>query len=114
MLIKMVILPMPKIRSNKHNMMAIKTQKWKCPFDKIALQKFQRRLTNSLQHHSFKVEQIDQITEIGYQSTQLLQDIEENLPNLRNRREKNKRSINTARKATDNQQGKIGIRLNKD
>ena len=27
-------------------------------------------------------EQADQITEIGYQSTQLLQDIEENLPNL--------------------------------
>ena len=47
MLIKMVILPMPKNCSNKHNMMAIKTQKWKCPFAKIALQKFQLRLINS-------------------------------------------------------------------
>ena len=47
MLIKMVILLTRKNFSNKHNMMAIKTQKWKCPFAKIALQKSQPRLTNS-------------------------------------------------------------------
>ena len=48
-------------------------------------------------------EQADQITEIGYQSTQLLQDIEENLPNLPTTREEQNVQSN-AQQATDNQQ----------
>ena len=49
-------------------------------------------------------EQADQITEIGYQSTQLLQDIEENLPNLPTTREEQNVQSNAAQQATDNQQ----------
>ena len=49
-------------------------------------------------------EQADQITELGYQSTQLLQDIEENLPNLPTTREEQNVQSNTAQQATDNQQ----------
>ena len=49
-------------------------------------------------------EQTDQITEIGYQSTQLLQDIEENLPNLPTTREEQNVQSNAAQQATDNQQ----------
>jgi len=49
-------------------------------------------------------EQPDQITEIGYQSTQLLQDIEENLPNLPTTREEQNIQSNAAQQATDNQQ----------
>ena len=49
-------------------------------------------------------EQPDQITEIGYQSTQLLQDIEENLPNLPTTREEQNVQSNAAQQATDNQQ----------
>lgn len=49
-------------------------------------------------------EQADQITEIGYQSTQLLQDIEENLPNLPTTREEQNVQSNSAQQATDNQQ----------
>ena len=49
-------------------------------------------------------EQPDQITEIGYQSTQLLQDIEENLPNLPTTREEQNVQSNATQQATDNQQ----------
>ena len=49
-------------------------------------------------------EQADQITEIGYQSTQLLQDIEENLPNLPTTREEQNVQSNATQQATDNQQ----------
>ncbi len=49
-------------------------------------------------------EQADQITELGYQSTQLLQDIEENLPNLPTTREEQNVQSNAAQQATDNQQ----------
>ena len=45
--IKMVISLTRKNCSNKRSTMAIKIQKWKCPFAKIALQKLQRRLINS-------------------------------------------------------------------
>ena len=49
-------------------------------------------------------EQADQITEIGYQSTQLLQDIEENLPNLPTTREEQNVQSNATQQATDKNQ----------
>ena len=58
-------------------------------------------------------EQADQITEIGYQSTQLLQDIEENLPNLPTTRENKMFNLMQHSKQQIINKNKIGIRLNK-
>ena len=72
---------------------------------KSLMQKFQRQFKSTVFINIIRFKwTADQITEIGYQSTQLLQDIEENLPNLPTTREEQNVQSNAAQQATDNQQ----------
>ncbi len=84
--------------------MAIKIQKWKCPIRQNRSAETSAAINQQFYNIIRLSEQADQITEIGYQSTQLLQDIEENLPNLPTTREEQNVQSNATQQATDNQQ----------
>ena len=66
MLIKMVILPMPKNCSNKHNMMAIKTQKMEMSIRQNRSAEISAAINQQFYNIIRLSEQADQITELGY------------------------------------------------